>query len=80
MGEVDLPPEARLRSGGDVPPQPGKTFLYAAGGGFIGALLAIVVARILAGPCCCPDDGERAATAASTLTEFLYDGERTLLA
>jgi hypothetical protein len=27
--------------------------LYAAGGGFGGALLAIVIAKILAGPCCC---------------------------
>jgi hypothetical protein len=28
--------------------------MYAAGGGFGGALLAILVAKILAGPCCCP--------------------------
>ena len=31
--------------------------LYAAGGGFGGALLAIIIAKILAGPCCCPHDG-----------------------
>jgi hypothetical protein len=30
--------------------------LYAAGGGFGGALLAIVIAKILAGPCCCPQE------------------------
>ena len=36
----------------DLPPQ--KVALYAAGGGFGGALLAIVVAKILAGPCVCP--------------------------
>jgi hypothetical protein len=28
--------------------------MYAAGGGFGGALLAILIAKILAGPCCCP--------------------------
>jgi hypothetical protein len=27
--------------------------MYAAGGGFGGALLAIIVAKILSGPCCC---------------------------
>jgi hypothetical protein len=31
--------------------------LYAAGGGFGGALLAIIIAKILAGPCCCPHHG-----------------------
>ena len=40
----------------DLPPQTRRMALYAAGGGFGGALLAIVVAKILAGPCCCPHD------------------------
>jgi hypothetical protein len=38
----------------DLPPLSRKVALYAAGGGFGGALLAIVIAKILAGPCCCP--------------------------
>lgn len=44
--------------------------MYAAGGGFGGALLAIVVAKILSGPCCCtqqPDAVlERPASLSST--------------
>lgn len=42
MAEASLPPQSR------------KMAMYAAGGGFGGALLAILVAKILAGPCCCP--------------------------
>jgi hypothetical protein len=30
--------------------------LYAGGGGFGGALLAIVIAKILTGPCCCAQE------------------------
>lgn len=63
----------------DLPPQSARVFLFAAGGGFLGALLAIVVARILAGPCCCPEDGDRE-RAASTLTELVFKSDRTLLA
>jgi hypothetical protein len=37
-----------------LPPLSRKVALYSAGGGFGGALLAIVVAKVLAGPCCCP--------------------------
>lgn len=40
--------------GEELPPQFRRsTALYAAGGGFAGALLAIIVARLLADPCCC---------------------------
>lgn len=54
MPEQDLPPQqARLRVEQDLPPQSRSVMLYAAGGGFVGALLAILVAKILAGPCCC---------------------------
>ncbi len=54
MPEEDLPPQqARLRVEEDLPPQPRSILLYAAGGGFLGALLAILVAKLLAGPCCC---------------------------
>ncbi len=38
----------------NLPPQTRRIALYSAGGGFGGALLAIVIARILSGPCCCP--------------------------
>ena len=44
--------------------------MYAAGGGFGGALLAILVAKILAGPCCCPqqpDAGERRPASLSSM-------------
>jgi hypothetical protein len=45
--------------------------MYAAGGGFGGALLAILVAKILSGPCCCPHHpdgmGQRPATLSSAL-------------
>jgi hypothetical protein len=53
MPEQDLPPQSRLRVEQDLPPQSRSVLLYAAGGGFLGALLAILVAKILAGPCCC---------------------------
>ncbi|HLT90184.1 MAG TPA: hypothetical protein VKZ85_04495 [Woeseiaceae bacterium] len=52
MGEVDLPPQANKLRSADAGPGNGKVALYAAGGGFIGALIAIIVARLLAGPCC----------------------------
>ncbi|HEX7062134.1 MAG TPA: hypothetical protein VF200_09190 [Woeseiaceae bacterium] len=80
MGEVDLPPEHSLRSAAVPPPEQGKVFLYAAAGGFIGALLAILVAKILAGDCCCADQGERDASAASTLSKLLHEPDRTLFA
>ena len=38
---------------GSLPPQNRRIALYAGGGGFGGALLAIIVARLLEGPCCC---------------------------
>lgn len=62
MPEQDLPPQNRLRVEQDLPPQSRSVLLYAAGGGFLGALLAILVAKILAGPCCCsvPPVGEAA--------------------
>jgi hypothetical protein len=57
---------------GHLPPQSRSMALYAAGGGFGGALLAIVVAKILAGPCCCPQDlqdrGDRRPAAMSSLS------------
>lgn len=81
MGEVDLPPERSLRSAAvPPPPQQGKVFLYAAAGGFIGALLAILVAKILAGGCGCIDQSEHDATAATTLSKLLHEPDRTLLA
>lgn len=50
-------------AGESLPPQNSRTLaLSAAGGGFGGALLAILVAKILAGPaCCCGNPGEAAA-------------------
>jgi hypothetical protein len=41
----------------ELPPL-SKMALYSAGGGFGGALLAIVIAKILAGPCCCPQESQ----------------------
>jgi hypothetical protein len=59
--------------------------LYAAGGGFGGALLAIVIAKILAGPCCCPQEspnrtGQRPAamSAVSSASDALF-GYRQIL-
>lgn len=64
MPEQDLPPQqARMKVEQDLPPQSRSVMLYAAGGGFIGALLAILVATILAGPCCCVAPGADAAAA-----------------
>ena len=64
MPEQDLPPQqAQLRVEQDLPPQSRSVMLYAAGGGFIGALLAILVAKILAGPCCCVAPAGEAAAA-----------------
>jgi hypothetical protein len=42
--------------------------MYAAGGGFGGALLAILVAKILAGPCCCPHSPEAVLQRPATLS------------
>lgn len=42
-----------------LPPQSRRMALYAAGGGFGGALLAILIAKILTGPCCCQHEGPR---------------------
>ena len=75
MGEVDLPPHGhRARS---------TTFMYAAGGGFSGALLAIIVAKILSGPCCCPHEGPRDGDrgpdrAAATVSELVFGNESLL--
>lgn len=57
MAEQDLPPQPRRKAEQDLPPQPlkaeqdlppqrGKIMMYAAGAGFVGALLAIVVLRL----------------------------------
>ena len=50
----------------DLPPQLRKVCLYAAGGAFVGALLAIIVAKILAGPCCCVQPAPESVGALST--------------
>jgi hypothetical protein len=59
----------------ELPPQ--KVALYAAGGGFGGALLAIVIARVLAGPCCCPheapENDRRQPAAVSAVLETVAD-------
>lgn len=46
--------------GGTREPQARMLAVSAAGGGFGGALLAIVVAKILQGPCCCANPGPNA--------------------
>ena len=57
-----------------LPPQRSMA-LYAAGGGFGGALLAIIVAKILSGPCCCwcehspPGEGRQKAAPVSFVTD-----------
>ena len=43
MAEASLPPQQSVR----------MMSLSAAGGGFGGALLAILIAKLLANPCCC---------------------------
>lgn len=80
MPEPDLPPQKLRALEPDLPPQ--RVFLYAAAGGFIGALLAILIAKILAGPCCCPhyEREQRSPASVSSLSDFLYEGDRTLLA
>jgi hypothetical protein len=58
-----------------LPPQTRRIAMYSAGGGFGGALLAIVVAKILAGPCCChsahaePEDRYRQPAAVSSVSD-----------
>lgn len=70
--------------GAELPPQSRKVALYAAGGGFGGALLAIVVAKILAGPCCCPHKApdakryEPASVSAVMDTAAVSNGIRTV--
>jgi hypothetical protein len=75
MAEVDLPPQSR------------SVALYAAGGGFGGALLAIVIAKILTGPCCCPQEspdrtGPRPAamSSVSSASDALFGYRQTLAA
>jgi hypothetical protein len=68
---------------GDLPPQRSMA-LYAAGGGFGGALLAIVIAKILAGPCCCPQEspdrtGQRTAAMSSVSAKDALFGYRQTL-
>jgi len=48
-----------------LPPQTRTIAFSAAGGGFGGALLAILVAKLLQGPCCCAPDNVRAVYEAS---------------
>ncbi|HZD53681.1 MAG TPA: hypothetical protein VE175_11585 [Woeseiaceae bacterium] len=69
MAEPDLPPQRTV-------------FLFAAGGGFIGALLAILIAWLITGGFCCHDEerGMRTPAELSSLTQFLRDGDCTLLA
>lgn len=65
----------------DLPPQ--KVALYAAGGGFGGALLAIVVAKILAGPCCpheAPEYKRPQPAAVSAVLETVAVADRVRLA
>lgn len=67
MPEQDLPPQrARMNVEQDLPPQSRSVMMYAAGGGFLGALLAILVAKILAGPCCCVSSGPETVGAVPT--------------
>ena len=63
MPEEDLPPHrAAIKVEEDLPPHPRSLMLYAAGGGFLGALLALLLAWILVGPCCCMAPAEDAMT------------------
>ena len=53
--------------GGQLPPQTRRSLAFsAAGGGFGGALLAIIVAKILQGPCCYQCSAPASAAAVST--------------
>ncbi|MEX2124136.1 MAG: hypothetical protein WD795_09605 [Woeseia sp.] len=58
-----------------LPPQTRRMALYAAGGGFGGALLAIVIAKILAGPCCCPNGAPDRVRDAPAKVSMVTDGE-----
>lgn len=49
---------------GSRPPQ-FALMASAAVGGFAGALIAILIARFLMGPCCCPPESERQAASAT---------------
>jgi hypothetical protein len=74
---LDLPflliQRSTVMAEGSRPPQ--TVALYAAGGGFAGALLAILVAKILMGPCCCTaEQDHRAASAATPATEAVVAG------
>ncbi|HEX2139941.1 MAG TPA: hypothetical protein VHG33_09535 [Woeseiaceae bacterium] len=74
MPEQDLPPQNRLRVEQDLPPQSRSVLLYAAGGGFLGALLAILVAKILAGPCCCTAQPAAGTAGAQLASDFVRRG------
>lgn len=74
MPEEDLPPQSRLRVEEDLPPQSRSVLLYAAGGGFLGALLAILVAKILAGPCCCNAQPAADTAGADRTSELVLPG------
>lgn len=59
---------------GSRPPQTVYA-LSAAGGGFAGALIAILIAKWLMGPCCCPEEQSRqAASAAVPAVEAVVTG------
>ena len=74
MPEEDLPPQhSRLRVEEDLPPQSRSVMMYAAGGGFLGALLAILVAKLLAGPCCCAQPAPQSVGALAT-SELILPG------
>jgi hypothetical protein len=49
--------------------------MYAAGGGFGGALLAILVAKILAGPCCCPQQPNAVEGGPASLSSMIWTVE-----
>lgn len=51
--------------GGTREPQAALFAVSAAGGGFGGALIAIIVAKILQGPCCCTNPAPNAASIAA---------------
>jgi hypothetical protein len=83
MPHEDLPPQrsnksneqsrGNLMAHEDLPPQ--KVALYAAGGGFGGALLAIVIAKILAGPCCYPCEAPQDQRERSTAVSALFESD-----
>jgi hypothetical protein len=51
--------------------------MYAAGGGFGGALLAILVAKILSGPCCCPQQPDAVERRPASLSSMIWTLEPT---